>query len=354
EAFLGVDIGGGGIMVVEIRNDKLRARLSTFGFSEYAPEVIAASTPSPMSLGQDPRAIAETLRAICAQAKVETKRAVTGLPIASVFSSIITLPEMPKKELPAAVLWEAKKLVPMPVEEMILDWKQLEEPATPNASRASNVIRVLLTGAPKALVQQYLAVFTAAGLELLSLETEAFALIRSLVGNDPSVVCILDIGSVRTSMVIVDNATPVFSRSVDIGGRHFTRAIADATGVPVTDAEQMKLDLAVLPTGGAAADVFPALLEQTLAPVIQEVRYGLNLYRSQEEHRGRIVEKIILAGGSSLLPSLVDVFSRTLEIRTFVGDPWARVIYPTDLRPALDALGPRFAVAVGLAMREVS
>ncbi|MBI4450232.1 pilus assembly protein PilM, partial [Candidatus Uhrbacteria bacterium] len=261
---------------------------------------------------------------------------------------------MSKKELPAAVQWEAKKLVPLPIEEMIIDWKLLtpEEELTKKNS-TSKSIRVLLTGAPKQLVQQYITVFKTAKIDLLSLETEAFALIRSLVGDDPSVVLILDIGMARTSMVIVDAGVPILSRSIDIGGQDFTRAIASAVGADPSLAEQLKLDLAVMPTNPAAAGL-PAILTRTLTPVVQEVRYGMNLYLSQEEHRGRVVEKVILAGGAALLPSLTDFLARELNLRVFVGDPWARVIYPVDLRPAIDAIGPRFAVSVGLAMREIA
>ena len=79
----------------------------------------------------------------------------------------------------------------------------------------------------------------------------------------------------------------------------------------------------------------------------------MNLHQSQEVNNGRSVEKIILAGGSALLPSLTEYFGSTLNLRAFVGDPWARVVYPVDLRPALDTIGARFAVAVGLGMREI-
>lgn len=356
ESYLGVDIGGGGIKIVEVRNDKHRARLSTYGFADDEAMFREAGANSSTNIG-DPERASATLRDICTRAKVETTQAVTGLPIAAVFSSIITLPRMPKKELPNAVAWEAKKLVPLPLEDVIMDWKLL----TPEAELEkkaeegkSATVRVLLTAAPKTLVEQYLGVFQRAGLELVSLETEAFALIRALVGADPAPVCILDIGATRTSMVIIDDATPVFNRSIEVGGKHFTKAIADAMGADPESAERLKLDLAVLPSGNAAVAALPAILPVTLAPVIQEVRYGLNLYLSQEEHRGRVIEKIILAGGSALLPTLPGLLARELNLRVFVGDPWARVIYPVDLRPALDAIGSRFAVAVGLAMREVA
>jgi len=356
-AYLGVDIGAGGVKVVELRNDKHRARLSTYGFAEAA---VMSSNPA-SNLGTDLEAIAGTIREVCARAKVESNRAVTSLPIAAVFSAIISLPHMPEKELGAAVMWEAKKLVPLPIEDMIIDWKPLtalEAGSVPSGARdpghrGTGAMRVLLTGASKHLVQQYVTVFASAKIELISLETEAFALIRSLVGDDPSVVCILDIGAARTSMVIVDAGTPVLSRSIDVGGQAITRAIGEAMGVDQSQAEQMKLDMAVMSVGSATAGL-PTILAQTFAPVIQEVRYGMNLYLSQEAHRGRVVEKVILAGGTAMLPTLTEFFARELNLRVFVGDPWARVIYPVDLRPALDAIGPQFAVTIGLAMREVS
>jgi hypothetical protein len=42
-----------------------------------------------------------------------------------------------------------------------------------------------------------------------------------------------------------------------------------------------------------------------------------------------------------------------LNINVYIGDPWARIITPEELRPLLDEIGPRLSVAVGLAMREI-
>ncbi|PJB15848.1 pilus assembly protein PilM, partial [Candidatus Falkowbacteria bacterium CG_4_9_14_3_um_filter_38_19] len=64
-------------------------------------------------------------------------------------------------------------------------------------------------------------------------------------------------------------------------------------------------------------------------------------------------DKVILSGGSALLPNLANYLSKILNLNVIIGDPWARVSYPTDLKPILDEIGPRLAVAIGLAMREV-
>jgi type IV pilus assembly protein PilM len=348
-SYLGVDIGAGSVKVVELKDERHRARLSTYGFA------VAATTTANLTetFTSDPTKTSAILREVCARAKTETTRAIASLPVASVFSSILSLPTMPDKALAEAVMWEAKKIVPLPIADMIIDWKKLDKaaPKEKGLPEDGSSTRVLLTGASRALVSQYLAVFQEAGLELLSLETEAFALIRSLIGNDPSVVLIVDCGAKRTSLMVVEGGTPLLSRSVDVGGSGITHAIATALDIDEASAEKRKLDLAVTSSGGVLESL-PALIGSVFAPVVQEIRYAVNLFQSQHGG-GRTVDKVILSGGSALLPSMADYMAAELGFRVFVGDPWARTIYPVDLRPALDAVGPNFAVAVGLGMREI-
>jgi Tfp pilus assembly PilM family ATPase len=61
----------------------------------------------------------------------------------------------------------------------------------------------------------------------------------------------------------------------------------------------------------------------------------------------------MLSGGSSLLGHLTKYLSDLLSINVYIGDPWARVVFPMELKPILDRLGARFAIAVGLAMRDI-
>ena len=84
---------------------------------------------------------------------------------------------------------------------MILDWKRIED----EGNEKKNDMRVLLTGAPRSLVKKYIDIFKAAQINLLSLETETFSLIRSLVGNDKSTIMIVEIGAGTTDVTIVDN-----------------------------------------------------------------------------------------------------------------------------------------------------
>ena len=102
-----------------------------------------------------------------------------------------------------------------------------------------------------------------------------------------------------------------------------------------------------------AGDISP-ILSTLLKPIIDEVRYSFNLYQGQvEDGQQKRIDKIIVTGGSALLPRLPEFLTQLMNVNAYLGDPWARVIYPVDLRPVLDEIGPRFAVSIGCAMREV-
>jgi type IV pilus assembly protein PilM len=126
-----------------------------------------------------------------------------------------------------------------------------------------------------------------------------------------------------------------------------------ALSLDLTTAEQMKCDIKSVSTL-YPDEGLPKIFQPTLLPMITELEYSMNLYTSQgDEQSPKTIEKIILTGGSSVLPALPAYFSSQLGTKTYVGDPWARVVYPEELRPVLDEIGPRYGVGIGLAMRDI-
>ncbi|HTM68434.1 MAG TPA: type IV pilus assembly protein PilM [Candidatus Binatia bacterium] len=359
QSYLGIDLGAGGIKLVELQNEKGRARLFTYGFTERPPEA------QPGNLVDSPKETAELLKKMVQKAKTSTMRTVAGLPIASVFSAVITVPKGSEREVREAIQWQAKKLIPVPLEEMVLDPKIITAPGEKTAKASAPAakgeikkdeqksIQVLLTGASKSMVGKYTAVFKQAGLELVSLETEAFALIRSLIGKDRSTTMIVDIGSIRTNIIIVENGIPYVTRSLDMGGVTLTKMMAKTLSMDLKNAEAMKNDIKSVSTL-YPGEGLPKIFETTIAPMLTELQYSMNLYIGQGDQRtGKTIEKIILTGGSAALPSLAGFFAKQLNIKVYLGDPWARVVYSDELRPVLEEIGPRYAVSVGLAMRDI-
>ncbi len=342
-SYLGVDFGAGGIKLVELMNEKGRARLVTYAFIERP---VADAQRNYLD---DPAGTVDLLKKMLKKAKTTTRRAVSALPIASVFSSIISVQKAAKSEdLKEAVNWQAKKLIPLPLEEMTVDWKPI---VSPTANPDDKYLQVLLTGAAKTLIKKYVDVFSAAGLELLSLETEALAMIRSLIGRDRSPTLLLDIGTIRTNILIVENGIPFVSRSVAKGGVDITKEMALALGMSEDQAESMKIDATAMTTMYDAG--FPKLFETALAPILSELTYSTNLFLGQKSNQDKRLDKIILTGGGALLPRLAEHLTKAMNLRAYIGDPWARVVYPEALRPVLNQIGPRFGAAIGLAMRDI-
>jgi type IV pilus assembly protein PilM len=351
KSFLGVNLGATSIKIVELKEETGRARLLTYGYTEQTvgyPE---------QDFTEIPEKAVDLIKKVCVKARTTTRQSVAALPSASVFSSVINIPVVAGKDLAEAVQREAKKIIPLPLEEMILDWKVLTPEETagtgPGATAAptpGKTTRVLLTAAAKNLVKKYLDIFKGAGLNLISLETETFALVRSLVGLDKSTVIIVDMGAASTAISIIENGIPFLNRSLNLGGLTITKEIAASLGIDFNQAEQMKYDVGMTAEGGAGV---PKIIERSLAMLLNEIKYCTNIYQSQESAKSKKVEKVILTGGSSLMPNFVDYLSGALNMRVYLGNPWARVIYPEELKPILDQIGPKFSVAIGLAMREI-
>jgi type IV pilus assembly protein PilM len=376
ESFIGIDIGTASIKIVELKKQAGKPFLVTYGYVDIKSDIIRSNTP------ETRQRIIATLKNLLKSSRVTSDKVIAALPTFSVFNSIITLPRMPLKDLSSAIKWEAKKYVPMPLEEMILDSKVLNNneelkdknlPAKKGLSMFSlkgdnhgiaqppaealepkkeeeKIFRVLVTAAPKNLVSRYIEIFKQVGVKLISLETEAFALARSLIGYNEVPTMIVDIGSITTDTCVIEKGIPILNRSIDVGGLSITQAIAGSLNVSFERAEQFKRDFGVSLTQDANQKGIPKLIINALGPVINEIKYVFDLYHNQGSLE---IEKIILAGGSAFLPNLAEHFSNLFNKPTVIGNPWDRVVYPVELKPVLDEVGSRLAVAIGLAMRDI-
>ena len=383
-SYLGIDIGTSSIKMVELENYKNQARLKTYGYADISTNILRSN------LDKNNQIIANHIVDLVAKSNVQTRQVVSALPTFSVFNFIISIAPIPKKDLPAAIKWEAKKYIPIPIDDMILDWKILnkkevggkkeekqdlkkEEPIkedkeekkegkeTPNEEQAEqkraeevvksksidNNYRILLTAAPKNLVARYIDIFKRTKMNLLSLETEAFALSRSLIGNDPSNVLIVDIGANTADICVIEQGVPVLNRGIDTGGESITKNIMTSMNVNRERAEQFKRDFGLSSLGQKNV---PDVIQKSLDSIVNEIKYVFELYQRQGTAK---IDKIVLTGGSSFLPNLPEYLSDLLHIPVIIGDPWDRIIYPLDLKPVLQEIGPRMGAAIGLAMRDI-
>lgn len=342
--FLGIDIGDSSLKMVELRKKGRQIYLSNYAFSENVSEVNFTKI-------EDIKYLARAINKVKNDAQISSGRATVSLPTFSVFSSIININNFNKKNLASIVTTEAKKVIPLPMDEMTIDWRVVPDKDGKIPSKGN--LRVFLTGSPKKLVRRYIDVFKETKITLLSLETETFSLIRSLLGNDKSTVMIVEIGANSTDISIVKESIPVLSRSLAVCSSTITKALAKKMNTSYAQAEQFKIDMSSAFSESEDEDdrKMSPLIKETIAPILTEIKYMLEFFQSQEKEP---IEKIILSGGGALLLGLPDYLSEALKMKVIIGDPWSRIRYPEELRPVLKEVGPKLAVAIGLAIREIN
>ena len=150
-SFLGVDIGDSSLKMVELQKRGKKIYLTNYAFSENVSDVKFTKI-------DDSAYLAKAINKVRAEAKITAKKVTASLPTFAVFSSIITLTGVDKKNMTDAVLEEAKKVIPLPLEEMKIDFKVVPE-ASDNKSNIKSSTRVFLTCSPRKIVRKYIDIF---------------------------------------------------------------------------------------------------------------------------------------------------------------------------------------------------
>lgn len=341
---LGIDVGVSSVKVAEIARVGARLKLENYGEIK-APSLYESAfrTFEKSTLLLSSSDVAKAIRAIGEESKIKTKIAVFSLPDFLTFFTTFELPPMSKEELPQAIRFEARQHIPLPLGEVTIDWQIVRGKIGRNRGEK---LRILLVAVPNEIIYQYQEIAVMAGIQLRSLEAEAFGLVRSLVQENPKPLMILDLGVQSTTINLVDDKTLQASHSFDVSGNELTRVLAKSLSIDYKEAEDIKIREGIkFPDRKEAKALFPLI-----DIIIEETGKIASNFREIE---GRTIEEIILAGGSASLPGLKEYFAEKLKKNVRLANPFTPLYYPSILEKALEEIGPSFAVAVGMAEREL-
>ncbi len=352
-SFVGVDIGTSSVKMVQLKLEENKARLETYGFLDnFGTFEFSDSANRIGKLKVLDDKIIEIIKKIIKEAGINTNETVMSVPVFSTFSSIIEFPEITNEEIAKAIPFEARQYIPVPLEEVILDWsivgKKLGKEGFGAGSAKQFVTQVMLVAIPKDIALKYARIAEAAGLKLKALEAESFATARSLVGNDKTPVLILDIGFKHSSISIVDKGCVMVNRGIDTGGSEFTKAIGQAMNIDFSRAEALKREVGLGQIG--TDQEISKLIVPIIDIIINETFRLINVYMRRNNRR---IEQVIITGGAIELKGLIEYLEKGLNLKVTAGNPWARVIYNPELEMLLREIAPFFSVATGLAMREL-
>jgi len=259
----------------------------------------------------------------------------------------IEMPLVPDSEIDGAVRLQAPDVIPFSIDRALISARALEETVGPNGMP---VRRVLVAAAHRDLVDPLVQIVTAAGLNPVSVEPTSSAMIRALFDPETAIEgpeAIVAVGAGLTKVAVHENGVPHFVRTIAEGGDMVTAAIAGVLGLPVADAEAIKLNLdesvpysrAAL---GAARDASMSL--------IGELRSSIDYYATLT---GRSpVRRVVVTGGGSRLSGFVLQLQQQLRLPVVQGSALGRVDcsrlhLPPEEIGRLDSV---VAVVVGLAL----
>jgi type IV pilus assembly protein PilM len=251
-------------------------------------------------------------------------------------------PVTDRKELAAAVRFQAQDEVPMPLGNAVLDFHPLGVVDTPNGPRQ----RVVLVAAQRDMVQRLLAAVDAAGLRAEGVDLSAFALIRALYRHDAEHegrVLYLNVDGL-TNMAIAEDSVCRFTRVVGGGLEAMAGELAERHGITVDDARAL-IAVADLKVPEQLEDGLRLVLENGIREIAGEVRNSLDFHRSQEG--GGDVSTVVLSGAALDVPGFDDVLERELGMSLIRETVGVSAKGETD-----DVSAHRLAIATGLAVEE--
>jgi type IV pilus assembly protein PilM len=264
-------------------------------------------------------------------------------------------PVTDRKELAAAVRFQAQDQVPMPLNNAVLDFHPLGVVETPAGPRQ----RVVLVAAQRDMIERLLAAVRRAGLHPEGIDLSAFALIRSLYRpeDEPAGrVLYLNVDGL-TNLAIAEGRVCRFTRVVGGGLEEMAGELATRRGIPLTEARAQLagVDLnepspveqgATVPAEVApeASDV-RTVLENGIREISGEVRNSLDFHRTQE-HGGE-VSHVVLSGAALDLPGFAEALQGSLEVEVR-----SESVGLADASLAGRVSTHRLSVAAGLATTE--
>lgn len=339
----GLDIGLSSIKVVVLSHREKPQRLISLGH-------VNAPQPGIISDADlDLESVATAIKNLMNEIKPPNKDVVVALPESKIFTRVVyDLPFLTNEELAQAIRYAAEEFVPMPIQEVNLNYQVIYR--SPQKGPKSRTV-VFVVASPKNLIDKYLRVLGMAELKPLAIETELIAATRALVGSNQfsPTTLIIQLGAATTDFAIVSDGLILLTRSIPTGGAALTRAISQAFNFELIQAEEYKK------VYGLLEDQLEGKLFQSLKPIVDvvlnETKRVIQGHESQNPQRP--VKRIVLSGGGAQLPGLVIYFANTLGLEVQEADPWFTISKDPSLKTKLASNGAQFSVAVGLAQREV-
>lgn len=358
KSVLGIDIGSSAIKVVQIKRKRGRAVLETYGelaLGPYTGIEVGRSTNLPREK------IIEALKDILRESKTSTTSCGVALPLSSSLITFITIPHVPDKQLSDVISLEARKYIPVPMNEVMFDYSiipredsfstddQDVEGKKSNKAIDKQPMDVLVVAIHNEYINNYQAISVGSGLQPSFYEIEIFSSIRAVVEQGIQAVMVMDMGAQSTKLYILERGLLRASHIVNRGSQDITLAVSKSLSLTVNEAENMKRTFGL--QGGPEYKELTEIITVNLDYIFYEANAALLNYQKKYSKN---ISKVILTGGGVLLKGFTDLAKLSFQTEIVYANPFGKLETPAFLSEQFLKAGPEFAVAIGCALRRLS
>lgn len=353
---IGLDIGSYSIKMVELSGATARTLSGTLASQPHN------STLRRIGMARVPDGVIsegsikeyDTLRyilsSLLSNLQPKNKKVTASISGYSVIVKKITLVYKTEQEIEDNLALEAENYIPFDIQDVFMDFHMLKH------GGSDKTTDIFLTAAKKDIVNLYANLIQDIGFTPSVIDVDAFALNNALelaiAGKSKATdaVGIIDIGASKANLVLAADGEPVFMRDMAIGGNQLTEAIAESTGMSFDDAERIKL---MGTTDSGLASEISLVCIDVCRVWAEEIKKALDFYQANTLS-GQVLQKIFLTGGTAMLYGLDQKISEVIGLETALLNPFEGLSLDKSINPRyVQAVGPQFAVALGLALRTV-
>jgi type IV pilus assembly protein PilM len=339
---IGLDIGSHTVKIVQLKESKKGLKLVAFGVAPIVPQAIVEGAI------REPDSIARTIRQLATNLNIKGKLVATSISGYAVMIKKIQVPSTTEEELERNLYQELGQYIPYNIQEVRVDYQVLDVTREKPKS-----VEVLLVAAKKEAVDEYVDLVSLSGFEAAVVDVDFFALSNAYEAtygssnNEPIV--LVDVGANKISIIIVQQAIPVFTRDISVGGAQLSIEIQNKMGIPYDQAERVKL-------GENLENFNTKELEEIFAHTVKtwsaEIKRALDFYLGTV--REARIKTMLLSGGSCRIPGLNKLLMKDTGLTVEIFNPLEMLDYDTEhFDPDyISFIGPQLAIGLGLALRK--
>ena len=268
-----------------------------------------------------------------------------------VFPRFVRLPAVGREKLLQMVQYEVEQNVPFPIDEIVWNHQFIGDDST--GEQCAMIVAAKIEN-----VREITDCVVAAGLEPEIVDVAPMALYNCLrynYANLTGCTILLDIGARSTNLIFLEDEK-IYSRCIPVAGNAITQELSKSFQVSFQEAEEMKREHGFVSLGGVYAsdddrsDRISKIVRNVVTRLHAEISRSVNFYRSQQG--GTVPVRMLLTGGSAVLPHLDTFFREKLQVEVTHLNPFTNIAVSSRInreKAGVDAFV--LAETVGLALR---